>query len=33
MLRGSLLLSKASKTGGEMAGEFSVDVFSKQPKP
>jgi hypothetical protein len=33
MLRGSLVLSKASKTGGEMAGEFTVDVFSKQPKP
>jgi hypothetical protein len=33
ILRGSLTLSKASKTGGEMAGEFTVDVFSKRPKP
>ena len=33
MLRGSMVLSKASKTGGELAGEFAVDVFSKQPKP
>lgn len=33
MLRGSLLLSKASKTSNEVAGEFTVDVFSKLPKP
>lgn len=33
MLRGSLLLTKASKTSNEVAGEFTVDVFSKLPKP
>ena len=34
MLRGSLLLNKASKTpGGEIAGEFTIDIFSKLPKP
>lgn len=33
MLRGSLLLSKAGKTpGSEIAGEFSIDIFSKLPK-
>ena len=33
MLRGSLTLSKASKTGREMEGAFTVEVFSKRPKP
>lgn len=33
MLRGSLQLTKASKTpGGEIAGEFAIDIFSKLPK-
>jgi hypothetical protein len=33
MLRGSLLLSKAGKTpGGEVAGEFTIDIFSKLPR-
>ena len=31
MLRGSLLLTKA--TNAEIAGEFTVDIFSKLPKP
>ena len=34
MLRGSLLLNKAGKTSGsEIAGEFTIDIFSKLPKP
>lgn len=33
MLRGSLLLTKASKTpGGEISGQFTIDIFSKLPK-
>jgi hypothetical protein len=34
MLRGSLLLTAAPKTGnGQLSGEFTADLFTKHPKP